>query len=400
MSALRVWLNAIEVGVLEHFDDESESFTFAEQYLDAHIDARPILGQLFEDRIPKSIHVGGPIGWFDHLLPQGAMRRWRSRLLGIDESDGFSLLTNLRENLPGAVILTPTESLLHHRSEKKSDSDPLRDEGQPFRFSLAGAQWKLSARPSGRGLTTNATAHGTEYIAKFHSPEYPDLPRCEFATMQWAQKSGIQTPAFQLRRTEEFDALPDQMPIGNGEVYVCQRFDRSSSHRIHMEDFAQILDRPSGNEQYRGSYDEILRVLQWIAPDSMEEFLRIILFSLICGNGDAHLKNFSVIYTDGRTASLSPAYDLVSTIAYQPSDRLALKLGEADRFSGIEIERFETFFKCLRWPKEKLRSFVTEFSRSVFSNWQLPEVHSHFSQFQREKISRHVEIMKSEFQKL
>ena len=194
MSALRVWLNAIEVGVLEHFDDESESFTFAEQYLDAHIDARPILGQLFEDRIPKSIHVGGPIGWFDHLLPQGAMRRWRSRLLGIDESDGFSLLTNLRENLPGAVILTPTESLLHHRSEKKSDSDPLRDEGQPFRFSLAGAQWKLSARPSGRGLTTNATAHGTEYIAKFHSPEYPDLPRCEFATMQWAQKSGIQRP--------------------------------------------------------------------------------------------------------------------------------------------------------------------------------------------------------------
>ncbi|MEQ1828470.1 MAG: HipA domain-containing protein [Pirellula sp.] len=396
MSALRVRLGDVDIGVLEHFDDESEAFTFADEYLESHINARPILGQLFEDRIPKPIHVGGPFGWFDHLLPQGAMRRWRSRLLSIDEADGFSLLTHLGENLPGAVIMIPTQPLIRRSIERKSAHSLLLKE-QPFRFSLAGAQWKLSARSAGRGLTTNASAHGTEYIAKFHSPEYPDLPRCEFATMNWAHKSGIVTPNFELRRVEDFDVVPENMPVGNGDVYVCQRFDRHNTQRIHMEDFAQILDRPSGNEQYRGSYDEIARVLLWIAPDSIEELLRVVIFCLISGNGDAHLKNFSVLYNDGRIASLSPAYDLVATVGYQPYDKLALKFGGSHRFDGIFLERFDAFCNCLGWTKEKLRSFVIEFSRHVLNNWQLPEVNENFPELQREKIRRHVAKIGAEF---
>ena len=108
MRALSVYLGELEVGLLEHFDhDESEVFTFNENYIDAHIDTRPVLGQFFEDRLPKPISVGGPICWFDHLLPQGMMRRWRSLLLNVDESDGFSLLEHLGENLPGSVIMRP-----------------------------------------------------------------------------------------------------------------------------------------------------------------------------------------------------------------------------------------------------------------------------------------------------
>ncbi len=396
MSALRVSLGDIEIGVLEHFDDESETFTFADDYLAAHIDSRPILGQLFEDRMPKPIHVGGPIGWFDHLLPQGVMRRWRSRLLNIDEDDGFSLLTHLGENLPGAVVMRPTQPLLRHGTDRENAQRELL-EAQPFRFSLAGAQWKLSARSAGRGLTTNASANGTEYIAKFHSPEYPELPCCEFATMNWAQKSGIETPNFELRRVEDFDVVPDDMPVGTGDVYVCQRFDRSDTQRVHMEDFAQILDRPCGHEQYNGSYDEIARILQWISSDSIEELLRVVVFCMISGNGDAHLKNFSLIYKDGRKASLSPAYDLVATVAYLPSDQLALELGGSKRFERIDIDRFSTFSDCLGWSKEKLRTFVSEFSRTVLNNWQLAEIKEKFPQRLGEKIDEHVALMYREF---
>lgn len=186
MRALSVYLGDVAVGLLEHFDDESEVFTFCESYVSAHIESRPVLGQMFEDRLPRPISVGGPIGWFDHLLPQGSMRRWRARLLSIDQDDGFSLLEQLGENLPGAVIMRPAKTLLGdvHSSSRL----PIgKSKPQQFRFSLAGAQWKLSARSVDRGLTTNANAEGVDYIAKFHSPEFPGLPRCEYATMNWGQ---------------------------------------------------------------------------------------------------------------------------------------------------------------------------------------------------------------------
>jgi serine/threonine-protein kinase HipA len=184
VSALSVSLGDIEVGVLEHFDDESEAFTFSKSYLSAHIDHRPVLGQIFEDRFPRSIDNGGPFGWFDHLLPQGVMRRWRARLNTLDVDDGFGLLTLLGDNLPGAVVLRPTESTFK-KSQKAIQNLALQPADPQFRFSLAGAQWKLSANLQGRGLTTNAQTSGIEYIAKFHSPEYPELPNCEFATMSW-----------------------------------------------------------------------------------------------------------------------------------------------------------------------------------------------------------------------
>ncbi len=398
MNALSVYLGDVQIGILEKFEDEAETFTFSEAYIESHIDSRPILGQIFEDRFPRPIQVGGPLGWFSHLLPQGAMRRWRSRLLGIDEHDSFTLLAQLGENLPGAVVLTPTQPLWRRKNEVQRNqvaaAPPL------FSFSLAGAQWKLSARSTGRGLTTNANVGGTEYIAKFHSPEYPELPRCEFATMNWACASGIVTPTCELRNVSDFDCVPEDLPVGNGEVYVCERFDRAHASRIHMEDFAQILDRPCGIDQYRGSYDEIARVLQWIAYDSLEEFLKLVVFSMICGNGDAHLKNFSVLYDGGRTSTLAPAYDLVATVAYLSSDQLALELGGVKNFKHVSLSRFDTFAPCLGWSREKLHHFIADFAAVTSDTWQQPETRSHFSKHQREKVDQHVSLMSKRLESL
>lgn len=389
MKALSVNLGEIQIGLLEHFEDESEVFTFSESYLESRIDSRPVLGQLFEDRMPKPIHVGGPIAWFDHLLPQGAMRRWRTRYLGIDENDSFELLRYLGENLPGAVVLRPAESLMENRPLPHHEGATLQHD-TAFRFSLAGVQWKLSARSQGRGLTTNASASGVEYIAKFDSPEYPNLPRCEFATMNWARLAGLNIPQFELRTTEDFDCIPENMPVGNGEVFLCQRFDRSDSRRIHMEDFAQILDRPSGHEQYRGSYDEIARVLHWIAPQKLDEFLRIIVFNICCGNGDAHLKNFSILYEDGRTATLSPSYDLVATVAYIPSNELALELGGSKRFDRLDGTRFKCFADCMGISLGQLVSRISEYAEKSIEAWQVMGGKDNFTQLQRSKIEQHV----------
>lgn len=213
------------------------------------------------------------------------------------------------------MSLTPTTSALEpsRSAADKPTTSATADDGV-LRFSLAGAQWKLSARSSGRGLTTTAASGGTAYIAKFHAPEYPALPQCEFATMNWARAAGVHVPSFEVRSVTDFDAIPAGLPTGDGSVFVTERFDRHSDARVHMEDFGQILDRPPGDAQYHGCYEEIAAVLRWIAPESGAEFLKLIVFNVLCGNGDAHLKNFSVVYRDGRNAALSPAYDLVSTM--------------------------------------------------------------------------------------
>lgn len=393
MTALLVGVRGCDVGVLEHFEDESQRFSFCPQYLSALRAARPVLGQIFEDRYPNAIHVGGPICWFTHLLPQGVMRRWRCRLLGLDEDDSFGLLSALGKDLPGAVTLTPTASALASRRAvvARPPSVTAAEEGV-LRFSLAGAQWKLSARSAGRGLTTTAAAGGTAYIAKFHAPEYPGLPRCEFATMNWARAAGLLVPPFDLRTVEDFDVIPEGLPTGDGGVFLSERFDRHGDQRIHMEDFGQILDRPPGDPQYHGGYEELAAVLRWIAPESAAEFLKQIVFNVLCGNGDAHLKNFSVVYHDGRNATLSPAYDLVSTIHYCPRGRenLALSLSGRKSFQSVALDSFQKLTSLFGFDTAAGRKLVSEAVRVTLDAWHRPEVREPFSAGQVERIGEHL----------
>ena len=393
MAALLVRVGDFEVGVLEHFDDESQRFAFCPSYVAALNDSRPVLGQIFEDRYPNSIHVDGPICWFAHLLPQGVMRRWRCRLLGLDEDDSFGLLSALGADLPGAVTLTPTTSVLES-SRPASDRPtafPLAND-EVLRFSLAGAQWKLSARSAGRGLTTTAASGGTAYIAKFHAPEYPGLPRCEFATMNWAREAGLHVPPFEVRNVADFDVIPEGLPTGDGSVFVTERFDRCNVDRIHMEDFGQILDRPAGDAQYHGSYEEIAAVLRWIAPESATEFLKLIVFNVLCGNGDAHLKNFSVIYRDGRNAVLSPAYDLVSTIQYysRGKETMALSLNGERGFRSVTSASFEKLISLLGIETATGRQMVSDAVRATIDAWHRADVRDYFSMQQITRITDHL----------
>jgi serine/threonine-protein kinase HipA len=69
------------------------------------------------------------------------------------------------------------------------------------------------------------------------------------------------------------------------------------------------------------------------------EFFRRLVFSVLIGNGDMHLKNWSLLYPDRRTPVLSPAYDFVATLPYIPNDTLALTFGGSRSSSGITADR-------------------------------------------------------------
>lgn len=396
MNALEVRVGQTRVGILERFEDEKQRFSFCDEYVNAFKSSRPVLGQIFEDRFPAPVSVDGPLCWFTHLLPQGVMLRWRLKLLGLDDFDTFQLLEQLGDDLPGAVILTPCEAPLRPTATLAvKGEDSLETQASLYRFSLAGAQWKLSARSEGRGLTTRAVADGVACIAKFHSPEYPGLPQCEFATMSWARAAGLKVPDFELRHVNDFDQVPEDMPIGDGAVFVIQRFDRTPTGRTHIEDFGQILDRPPGHSQYLGSYEEIASVIRWISPESAEELLKTIVFHVLCGNSDAHLKNFSVTYLDRRNAVLSPAYDIVSTILYLSpgKEELALTLAGQKKFSAVSRDSFSPMIDKLGLDQSTGEKIVRDFRDAALDVWRQGEIQSRYSRIQVERLQKHLDSL-------
>lgn len=396
MNALEVRVGDVKIGVLEQFEDEKQRFSFCDEYINFFLHSRPLLGQIFEDRFPDAISVDGPICWFTHLLPQGVMLRWRLKLLGLGEHDSFELLEQLGDDLPGAVILRPCHSPLRPKFGVAVNREgDLQADASLFRFSLAGAQWKLSARSSGRGLTTRAVAGGIPCIAKFHSPESPGLPQCEFATMSWARASGLKTPDFDLRQVNDFDQIPEEMPTGDGAVFVIERFDRTPTGKIHIEDFGQILDRPPGHAQYLGTYEEIASVIRWIAPESAEELLKVTVFHVLAGNGDAHLKNFSVIYPDSRNAVLSPAYDIVSTLLYlRPGkEELALSLAGQRRFNCVHRHSFAPLIEKLGLDQIVGERIVRDFTAAAIGAWSQVDIQSRYSKSQVERLQAHIDSL-------
>ena len=65
------------------------------------------------------------------------------------------------------------------------------------------------------------------------------------------------------------------------------------------------------------------------------------------GNGDAHIKNWSIIYRAPNKPSLTPAYDLVSTVAWTQHDQTIDLMAGTKRFDAIELDTFNAFFQRL-----------------------------------------------------
>lgn len=129
---------------------------------------------------------------------------------------------------------------------------------------------------------------------------------------------------------------------------MIERFDlRPDGSYRGFEDFC-VLNGRRTDQKYSGSYEtRVLRRFQQFAnsPTVAEESLqlfRLIVFNCAIRNGDAHLKNFGVVYDAVQGAAhLAPAYDLVTTTAYIPKDRMALTLnGSTEWPSGKELVRF------------------------------------------------------------
>ena len=73
----------------------------------------------------------------------------------------------------------------------------------------------------------------------------------------------------------------------------------------------------------------------------LAEVIRRLIFNAAIGNNDMHLKNWSLIYPDGRTPRLAPAYDFVSTIRYITDNRMALSVAKEKSTDRLTVELLE-----------------------------------------------------------
>lgn len=213
----------------------------------------------------------------------------------------------------------------------KADTLPAY-QAKTKRLSISGVQLKYSLRLEGRELQLAET--GGQYILKPIPPtnqivEPEQAPENEHLTMQIAsQVFDIKTAANALIYFK--DGTP---------AYITRRFDvKPDGSKYLQEDMAQISGRSrqtrGENFKYEGSYEEIGQLIRkYVAafPPALESFFKLVLFNYLFSNGDAHLKNFSLIQSDMGDYTLTPAYDLMSTVLHTPTETdLALELYKGD----------------------------------------------------------------------
>ncbi|VGO21047.1 type II toxin-antitoxin system HipA family toxin [Pontiella sulfatireligans] len=204
-------------------------------------------------------------------------------------------------------------------------------------MSISGVQDKVSLKLyRGRLLPTERDG---EYILKpipaVALPEFlMDVPANEHLTMQLAgQLFSIPTPPNAL------------VQFNDGEpAYLVKRFDgKADGTKIAQEDFCQLSNRSPDtgtNYKYEGSYEEIGRLLKRYCAAyaiEVEKLFALVCFNYVFSNGDAHLKNFSLLQTAHGDYVLTPAYDLLSTSLHLPNEsRTALEM-----FDNFEGESFK-----------------------------------------------------------
>ena len=167
--------------------------------------------------------------------------------------------------------------------------------------------------------------------------------------MSMARAVGINVPEIRLIHRDELEGLPDRMwPNREEWAYAVKRFDRASDANrtpIHIEDFAQVRDKYP-EAKYEGTFETVAALTyRGRDIDGLREFARRLAFGILIGNGDFHLKNWSLLYKNRRVPTLSPAYDLVSTMPYyevgEQREDLGLKFCGSRRFESVSLASFE-----------------------------------------------------------
>lgn len=368
---LAVGLHGRPVGVINRLAGDRHLFSFEQDYVDDP--QRPTLSLAFKGRHRGLVTATRPVSqrlppFFANLLPEGHLRAYLAKRAGVKPEREFFLLNALGADLPGAVTVAPMD-----RDPSATVHEPQVPQSGGLHFSLAGVQLKFSAvNEAAGGLTIPVDGEGGSWIVKLPSAQHPAVAENEHAMLELARATGIDVPRNRLVDIDAIGGLPDEAARLQGKGLAVERFDRAAGgRRVHMEDFAQIFGRYPADKYEGASYANIASVLSAeIGDTAVEAFVRRLVFSVVIGNADMHLKNWSVLYPDGRAPVLAPAYDFVSTVAYLPKDILALGFGGSRSLDGIEPDQLRRFADTARLAVSPLARLVAETAERSVEHWK------------------------------
>jgi serine/threonine-protein kinase HipA len=393
--ALDILLHDRRIGRIAGVEGDRSIFAFDDDYL-ADQD-RPTLSLAYRDE------YGGLVNdprayqtklepFFSNLLPEGVLRDYLAKRAGVKAAREFQLLAALGNDLPGAIRAVPVEGTKIAEGELTEEA-AKEIARQALRFSLAGVQLKFSGlKRHGKngGLTIPASGSGGDWIIKLPSSRHANVPENEFASMSLAARLGIDVPEIDLIATDLVEGLPEGLDRFGTSAFAIRRFDRSEEGAVHTEDFAQVYSVYPDDKYENASYRSILTVLAAETDDtSIIEFIRRLTYSVLIGNGDMHLKNWSLIYPDRRRPILSPAYDLLSTVPYIPDDESALKFLHARNWDSFTYDELIAIADKARVASQMIVDAAKETVEKFDDLWTAAKVELPFTDDVTEAIERH-----------
>ena len=332
---IKVWTDGSEAGMVDRLGDRGSAFSYLPR-----VAAERAVSVTMPVRLPSWNVTFGLAPIFEMNLPEGALRE-RLRLAfakATGSFDDFDLLTIVGRSQVGRIRYTGETERLNEEVPFQSVDEILasRRGGDLFRYlvdkfaafsGISGVQPKVLVRDENASAALEASKprlspsyRGATHIVKFWEPnEFPQLAANEYFCLRVAERCGLEVPRYRLAE--------------DGMALVIDRFDlRPDGTYRGFEDFA-VLNARRTDEKYLGSYEtSILKRFQQFAnsPQTLadtEKLFTLIALNCALRNGDAHLKNFGIVYDEvlGR-ARLAPVYDLITTAVYLPKDSLALTL--------------------------------------------------------------------------
>ena len=206
-----------------------------------------------------------------------------------------------------------------------------------FDSGISGVQPKVMLPDADKPLAERATLMQSDLIVKAGGDEYPQLAVNEFLCMDAARRAGIAVPRFWLS--------------DDGGLFVMERFDLHEGVRLGFEDMAVLMGKarePTGHYKYTESYEAIARFIAALCRDnaleSLQRFFEYLVLSVAVRNGDAHLKNFGLLYTHPQAEAprLAPLYDVVTTAAYDDIDPRAGRV-LSDRTLALKLDKSRSY---------------------------------------------------------
>ncbi|MEM7421974.1 MAG: HipA domain-containing protein, partial [Pseudomonadota bacterium] len=169
------------------------------------------------------------------------------------------------------------------------------------------------------------------------------------------------------------------------------RFDRAGDQAVHIEDFAQVFGVYPQDKYKKASMRNIAQVIGIEGQDEdIAEFTRRLVFNTLIGNADMHLKNWSVIYKDKRTASIAPAYDFVSTIPYIPDDSASLKVSRSKKFSDFTLDELSYLAAKAMLPEKLVLDTAKQTVAGFHEIWAKEKAHLPLTKSMIEAIETHL----------